>query len=109
VPFLACPISWPRVVLSDRPEAIAKKEGKESVKSVDGLANVARNGADAAVARVGSSTRSNPAIRAQQQTPMPVVQVQLILTICLPKFLPCNSRRNASGTRSIPSSASSLK
>ena len=26
---------------------------------------------------------SNPAIRAQQQTPMSVVQVQLILTICL--------------------------
>ena len=36
---------WPRAVLSHRPEGIAKKEGKDSVKFVDGLANVARNGA----------------------------------------------------------------
>jgi hypothetical protein len=46
----------------------------------------------------GPIAMSNPAIRAQQQTPMSVVQVQLILTICLPKLLPCNSRRNASST-----------
>ena len=43
VPFWLVPFRGPASVLSHRPKGSAKKEGKESVKFVDGLANVAGN------------------------------------------------------------------
>jgi hypothetical protein len=64
-------------------ERSPNKEGKEFVKFDDGLANVAGN---------------TPAATATE----PVHEVYLMLTICLPKFLPCNNRKKASGIRPIP-------
>jgi hypothetical protein len=41
LPFSVFPITWPASVLNDRFEGNPNKEGKEFVKFVDGLTNVA--------------------------------------------------------------------